>query len=747
MERPNQTICLCMIVKNEAHVIRETLECVHKYIDYYVINDTGSTDNTIEVIKTFFNEKNIKGEVVEHEFRTCKCHGPEYKKYKWFHFGWNRTYALNQCVGKSDYIMIMDADDLIHGNLVLPKFMDKDSYDVKFGSTSTYYRPFIIKNDKNLDWAYFGGLHEYLASKTATNLQNEILTGDYYMECRHLGDRSNVSDKYAKDAEIFEELMLEEPKNDRYVFYGAQSYFSAGMYEKSMELYKKRTTMGSWWEEVYFSYYRIAVCKMYLNKSEDEITGAFTECYNKYPTRIEPIYEIVKYYRIKNKFQEGWLYYWEMKKMTFPKECRLFVEKSVYDYQLYDELSICAYYCGKYQESYDLGMKILTEKKYPPEHKNRLENNIKFSIDKINSNKYVETKSNTDKPKLIIYIGYTPDFTVSNKNCYGSELATFELAKEFTKIYDVYIFGTQIFNKKIVDNIIFMNSSQLMNFQENNKIDVLIVSRYIHFFVEFKSLAKKTYLWFHDNYAHSYWHGLAFPETGKYLLQNVIDKINGVITLSNWHRNLILSHYKFNPKKVLIIGNAINTTKLQNISRNKIKNSFAYVSSPNRGLKQLINHFHTIKQKLDGAQLFIYRDIDDFTDKTILDEIKKYDYIHFQGKKENIELINELGKIEFWYYPTDCTETYCISALEAQFAGCVCISSHLGGLEDTIADRGFLIKSKPYSEQYFNEALKYISTVNENETIKENCKNKAIEWAKTQTWTTRAQEWIDLFKK
>lgn len=112
-----QTICLNMIVKNESHVIEETLNSIYKYIDYYVINDTGSTDKTREVIKNFFDSKNIKGEIIDHEFRTCKCHTGKYKKYNWFHFGWNRTFALNKCIGKSDYILIMDADDIIVGDL------------------------------------------------------------------------------------------------------------------------------------------------------------------------------------------------------------------------------------------------------------------------------------------------------------------------------------------------------------------------------------------------------------------------------------------------------------------------------------------------------------------------------------------------------------------------------------------------------------------------------------------------------
>ena len=76
-----KTICLNMIVKNESSIIIETLKNLCNYInfDYWVISDTGSNDNTKELICDFFKNKGIVGELVEHE---------------WKDFGYNRTKAL-----------------------------------------------------------------------------------------------------------------------------------------------------------------------------------------------------------------------------------------------------------------------------------------------------------------------------------------------------------------------------------------------------------------------------------------------------------------------------------------------------------------------------------------------------------------------------------------------------------------------------------------------------------------------------
>ena len=107
------SICLNMIFKNEAHIIEKTLENLCSYIkfSYWVICDTGSTDNTKEIITTFFKNKNIKGKL---------CDTP------WKDFGYNRTIALQNGFNTSDYLLIFDADDSINGEYKMPTKLTKD---------------------------------------------------------------------------------------------------------------------------------------------------------------------------------------------------------------------------------------------------------------------------------------------------------------------------------------------------------------------------------------------------------------------------------------------------------------------------------------------------------------------------------------------------------------------------------------------------------------------------------------------
>lgn len=135
-----------MIVKNESHIIEKTLENIVKNfnIDYWVISDTGSSDNTIQLIENFFKNKKINGEILETD---------------WIDFAYNRNLALDACKGKADYILIFDADDLVEGDLKLPELI-KDGYYFNIREDEaqvTYSRRLIIKNET---YRWVGVVHE-----------------------------------------------------------------------------------------------------------------------------------------------------------------------------------------------------------------------------------------------------------------------------------------------------------------------------------------------------------------------------------------------------------------------------------------------------------------------------------------------------------------------------------------------------------------------------------------------------------
>src|SRR5579883_281073 len=159
-----QTICLNMIVKDEAHVIRRCLASVKPLIDTWIIVDTGSKDGTQEIIREFM--KDIPGELFERP---------------WVDFGHNRNEALALARRKADYILFIDADDrlVIEDNFVLPN-LKKDYYAVRQRIAKEHAivdHPIILLIKDIPDFSWKGVLHEELtwsSSKTCDLLSGII---------------------------------------------------------------------------------------------------------------------------------------------------------------------------------------------------------------------------------------------------------------------------------------------------------------------------------------------------------------------------------------------------------------------------------------------------------------------------------------------------------------------------------------------------------------------------------------------
>ena len=358
-----KTITLCMIVKNESHIILECLNSVYKYLDYWVICDTGSTDNTKEIIKKFFEEKGIPGELHDHE---------------WKGFGHNRTLAFDAAKGKADYALVIDADDYIEGNLPLTNIKDADAYTIKMGRVDfSWWRTQIFKLD--LDWHYVGVLHEYAAPRATQNPRIEKLEGNYRVVARTLGARNqNISaiEKYSRDAELLEKALIDEPDNSRYMFYLGQSYFDSQQWQKSEDAYYRRAKAGGWPEEVYYSLLRVAMCKAMLDKPWPEIQQAFLDAYNYRPTRAEPLYHIAQIYRQKfNMPALAFLFARAAMDIPFPSSDILFVPDAIYNWGILDEVSSVAAYAGYPLIGYDATKKLLQSGKVPSEHLKRVQDN------------------------------------------------------------------------------------------------------------------------------------------------------------------------------------------------------------------------------------------------------------------------------------------------------------------------------------------------------------------------------------
>ena len=358
-------IVLSMIVKNETHIIKECFDSLYKYIDYWVICDTGSTDGTQELIKTYFAEKGIPGELHQHE---------------WQDFATNRTAALKLCDGKGDYAWMIDADDYLVGEMNFPHHLNFDGYSVRIKRGNfEWWRNQIFKT--GIGWCYEGVLHEYAhcPNKPDISLAKLDMPG-YHVEARTEGGARNKgitpTEKYARDAVVLEKALEKDPLNSRYQFYLAQSYFDSQQWDKSFEAYEKRAKMGGWEEEVYYSLFRLAIIGMMQQKPWEQVLNLFLGAYNYRPCRSEPLFHIARIYRLNGYPRIGYLYAKAALDIPMPKYDILFIAQDVYEWQLLDELASSAYYVHQFQEGYDASVRLLREGKVPQSEIQRIQTNM-----------------------------------------------------------------------------------------------------------------------------------------------------------------------------------------------------------------------------------------------------------------------------------------------------------------------------------------------------------------------------------
>jgi hypothetical protein len=350
------TICLNMIVKNESHIIVKTLENLCSYIEFdaYFISDTGSTDNTMDLIRGFFKERGVPGHIEQVEWRD---------------FGFNRTLSLQMAFNKTDYLFIFDADDSIHGDFRMPRDLTHDAYQLKLGQSFVYLRTLIVNNRKR--WRFVGVLHEYIACVDKEESSTAI-QGDYYVESGRGGSRNKDPNKYINDAAVLERGFHEEMGNganggggdralaERYSFYCAQSWMDAGpaYIDKAIEWYLRVLGQNNWAQEKYYS----ALCLGDLyNKKGDKYNSVKYYCktieYDE--ERIEGVASVMEILRADgNHVMVNALYHKYKNYNKFPQN-KLFLTTDKYHDVIEYNNSISAFYISDKRSGYECCKTIL----------------------------------------------------------------------------------------------------------------------------------------------------------------------------------------------------------------------------------------------------------------------------------------------------------------------------------------------------------------------------------------------------
>jgi glycosyltransferase involved in cell wall biosynthesis len=363
------TVCLNMIVRNEAHCIERCLKSVKDLIDCFLIVDTGSTDETIQTIYRVLRDK--PGEVVSRPWRD---------------FGSNRTEAITIARERcwSDYILIMDADDELQGPLDKENLTEDCYYLPVHLPGLLHWREQLFRMSK--PFRYIGVIHEYLMCDEMFSADR--LSSPNYV-CLGGGDRSKDGSKlkYLRDAATLEEALKKDPNNDRYVFYLANTYRDAGHHALALQNYERRIKMtcpsprSKPWPEHWYCLIQIALMREKLNWREEEIIHSYLAAWEYQPQRIETLYELGRYLQDKERHVLCYLLLREYVNAPFPDE-QLFLDQDIYRWALADLVATSAYYAGDIDLAYRLHKELVKSPFVPDGEKPRLVEQLRGIVER-----------------------------------------------------------------------------------------------------------------------------------------------------------------------------------------------------------------------------------------------------------------------------------------------------------------------------------------------------------------------------
>lgn len=708
-------INICIMVKDAGDGFADILTANLSYIDRYTILDTGSTDNTVAIIKEVL--KNKRGNLYEEPF---------------INFRDSRNRLLDLAGDHCHFNIMLDDTYTLHGNLreflELARGDDNvDSYSLVIDDTDTLYTSNrITKPSRGL--RYKNLIHEII--DTVNNLNVSIPYKRGYIKdinSSYMTDRTNV--RKQSDIDILMKILEEEPNDPRTYYYIGTSYIATRDWENCLIWFKKRVEMetSGYNAEFQDAMYYIAVIKdIYLQHPWEECHDWYLRCYNIDPSRADILFFLGQHY-MKQGMKNVAFMYWKNAYYLGMPNIQMSVRKHIYNFHIPKHLASLCYELGEYKLGEEAASKALIHTNDPI---TRNWHSIFYHINKcVISNKKVRICPE----KLICFVspGGWKDWdgeTLRVRGLGGSENFSIRYAEQLVKMgYKVVVFCKCNVQKEY-ERVVYIPLDLFTKFVGTYIIDICIINRFPEFIPIACLNGIKTYYIMHD---------IASPNG----IITIHHNLAGILCISDWHKKQFLSFYPMCASKTHVISYGIDTEQYPVVEKDKY--NFIYPSFPNRGLLQLLQMWPSIIYKYPRARLHLFCD----TQNSWVQEFWSADMVHVDNMIEqykdtvtnhgwvNGQTLREYwSRAHVWFYPCTFEETCCLTAWEAAASKTLVVSNHLAALNESVGDRGVIIEGNAKTSEWQTEALERLFEILDNDMEHEYVK-KNYDWVKTKNFS------------
>jgi len=755
-------INLCIMVKNGGSQFEQMLKQNMYLIDNWTILDTGSTDNTIEII-----ERTLVG----------KKRGALYRE-PFINFRDSRNRLLELAGENCKYTVMLDDTYVVQGDL--RGFLNEvrgdqfsDSFtlyiksdDVEYGSNR------ILRADRHLK--YWFKIHEVIQETNNINVvipfeRSHILDGRFdYMEERTMARKQ-------LDLQLLQEEIDENPNNPRSYYYMAQTYNLLNEHEKAFKYFMMRADhqVDGFIQEKIDAVFEAARCANFkLNKPWSYCEVLYKRAYELDKSRPDSIYFLGIHYYLEGDRRTAYEYFKLAFEIGYPIHCQYSLKPTLSYHFLPKFLAQLCYEFNNYVLGEQCS-RLFLDKNAPDSDQyeiikswynifaklNRMDDEMKIQINELS------------KPLLCFVAdgGFEPwtGADIWTKGVGGSETYIIEMARYIQKRgdYKVLVF-CNCTERSVFEDVEYIPISQFMPFAKSKFIHTCIISRFSEYIpVAINGNVENLYMVLHD-LAPS---GIVIPMS---------DKLKRIFCLSEWHvdyftnifpqfKEITVPFYygidisRFDNER--IIETDVNNLPKSNIqismveSSPKIPYKFIYSSYPNRGLYELLLMWPSIVVRYPDANLHIYSDVNGKWVNGVAPELMQkirdlyVQYENFPGGLNiykygwvNKSTLAEAWKTaEYWLYPCTFMETFCLTALEAALSKTLAITNGLAALQNTVGDRGICVEGNASSPQWREKALNKLFEIMENRERREELIEKNYEWGKNMSWETQAYKLLD----
>lgn len=385
-----------MIVKNESRNMKRVLNSLIGIIDFGSIVDTGSTDNTIEVIENWSKENNIKIVVHKEPFKN---------------FSYNRTHSFIKAkltFPNADYFLLSDADFIwIKKPGFNKNILDKDFYSIYQGNKHIDYTNIRLISSKH-NWICSGLTHEFW--EVPMKMRNRDLTTEilHTLYIDDMEDGGCKQDKFIRDERLLLEGLKTEKREDlkiRYKFYLAQTYRDMENYVSAIKYYKENSQESHWDEEIFYAIFMVGECYTRLgmnqrkacflfhkkdlnqeereflqkwkeNKTFDELLDSsrenlsqginyYIKAFKLRINRNEPLIRLSRIFRSLSLYKEAFIVSSIALSIPYPNNDVLFIERDGYKFLPMLEILDCCIYLPNKRDIGKCLLELLLEKDLP----------------------------------------------------------------------------------------------------------------------------------------------------------------------------------------------------------------------------------------------------------------------------------------------------------------------------------------------------------------------------------------------